>query len=288
MAAVYGFVFSRRWLSFFALCVLVAVGCGFLALWQWHRREARVAANHLVETNYDRTPMALSEVLPGDGQLPVSRTWTPVQVHGRYVPEATTLVRNRPRNGVAGHFVLVPLVQDDGRVLLVDRGWVPLGSGGSEPDAIPAPPQGEVRVVARLRPPEPAGLQRNPPPGQTYRKRPADLAEAVAERSAGAFTAGQVVTGGYGQLAAEDPAPAEALPLLARPALDEGPHLSYSLQWVAFGVMALIGFVVVVRRTAAEDDELDEPRPRTTRSRPSDEEEEDALLDAQGAAGDRR
>lgn len=286
MTDVYRFVFSRRWLGFFALCVLVALGCGLLSLWQWHRREARLAANALVVTNYDRPPATLAEALPGDGELPAERTWTPVQVAGRYIPSATTLVRNRPRDGVAGHLVLVPLLTEDGRVLVVDRGWVPLGSSGSVPEVIPAPPPGQVRVTARLRPPEAAGLQRTPPEGQTYRKRPADLAADLAARSGGRFSAGQVVAGTYGQLAAEDPAPEQPLPVLARPTLDEGPHLAYSMQWVAFGAMALIGFVVVVRRTAAHDD-LDEPPPRRARARPTDEEVEDALLDAQRPAGDR-
>lgn len=292
---MYRFLLSRRWLGFFALCVVFAIGCGFLSLWQWHRREARLAANHVVLTNWDRPPQALTAVLPDPrATLATADTWVPVQASGRYLPEATTLIRNRPRDGVAGHFVVVPFLTD-GQVLLVDRGWVPTGEHGSEPDAIPAPPAGTVTVTVRLRPPEPPApaWQQNPPPGQAFRKRPADLASALAAESGGTFTADQVITGGYGQLAAEDPAPATSPLPLEKPAVDEGPHLSYALQWIAFAIMGFIGFVVVARRTAedgpddlpaegepAGQDTLHRPgRRHGRRRRPTDEEEEDLLLD---------
>jgi hypothetical protein len=87
------------------------------------------------------------------------------------------------------------------------------------------------------------------------------------------------------------------------PSTEEGTHLSYSLQWFAFGVLMFVGFGYAARQQArnaaidAEDDvEVSEGAPRVAagapRRRPTpaprkrrkatSEEEEDALLDAQG------
>jgi hypothetical protein len=88
-----------------------------------------------------------------------------------------------------------------------------------------------------------------------------------------------------------------------KPSTDEGTHLSYSLQWFAFGVLMFVGFGYAARQQArnaaidAEDAEADaaegvflhssgpavrrRPAPRK-RKNATAEEEEDAILDAQG------
>ena len=47
------------------------------------------------------------------------------------------------------------------------------------------------------------------------------------------------------------PADAASLEPISPPALDEGPHLSYTIQWFIFSVCVLIGWVLAVRRSAA-------------------------------------
>ena len=258
MLDVYRFLFSGRWLGLLALALVVAVACVLLGSWQWHRREERLARNAEVVQNYDRDPVALEQALPDPSRFPPGGTWTPVLLEGEYVADATVLVRNRTRDGRPGYQVLVPLRTDDGPVLVVDRGFVTIGETGERPDDVPAAPQGEVSVVARLREPEPAD-GRGAPAGQAQRINPAALSAAMAGASGDRFAAADVVTGAYGDLAAEDPAPATAPLREPRPALDEGPHLSYALQWVVFAIGALVGFVVLARRTAQDD--ADDSRP---------------------------
>jgi hypothetical protein len=101
-------------------------------------------------------------------------------------------------------------------------------------------------------------------------------------------------------LASEDPRPQVAPVLLPRPQVDEGPHLSYSLQWFVFAAGCLVGYGVLARRTAADlaaERAAGEPGSRPVPPRPpvparrrrSDEEEEDALHDAaERRAADRR
>lgn len=278
---MYRFLLTRRWVGGLALAVAAAVGCVLLGTWQWGRHEDRVARNALVVQNYDRAPVDAADVLPADPagwRLPVAATWTPVRLVGAYDPAGTVLVRNRPLEGTAGYHVLVPLDTDRGARVVVDRGWVPAGEDGDRPDAVPEPPTGRVEAVVRLRPGEEAS-DRRAPDGQTYRIAPAALPAAAAGERGSAL-----VTGAYGELATERPLPAEAPVLLPRPALEEGPHLSYALQWAMFAVLALAGFVVVARRTAHDDAPPgpDRRSPRPSR-RLSDEDVEDAAVDGAAA-----
>ncbi len=278
---MYRFLLSGRWLGLLALAVVVAVACVVLGSWQWNRREERVARNAEVVANYDRDPVPLAEAVPDPASFPDGGTWTPVAVRGEYLADETILVRNRNRDGVPGYRVLVPLRTEADEVLLVDRGFVVTGETGERPDDVPAPPGGTVEVVTRLRQPEPA-TDRPAPPGQTLRITPATLLPEVVDDPGTVL-----VTGAYGDLASESPAPSTAPLREPRPALDEGPHLSYALQWVVFALGALVGFVLLARRTA-EDDAADaaaargtpRPPPPSRRRRPTTEEEEDALLDA--------
>jgi cytochrome oxidase assembly protein ShyY1 len=158
---------------------------------------------------------------------------------------------------------------------------------------VPAPPQGPTTVVARLKPAEPA-LQRGAPDGQL----------ASIDLSAYASQLGYpLLTGAYGQLASESPSVPNMPFPFPKPSTDEGTHLSYSLQWFAFGVLMFVGFGYAARQQArnaaidAEDAEAEaadgvflhssgpavrrRPAPRK-RKNATAEEEEDAILDAQG------
>lgn len=237
-----------RWLRGLALAVLVALVCCALGRWQWHRREERLAANAPLVQNYDRPAEPVASVLPAGSELAASDTWTPVRVTGTYDTDATVLVRNRPRDDQFGYEVLVPLVQADGSALLVDRGWLPAGADSAErPDSVPAPPQGEVTVVARLRPWEDDKRGRVPA-GQVTSIAPDTVTAAVDQ----AVDDPPRLLGGYALLASETPASGvepTTVPLAAeRPEVDEGPHLAYTVQWFGFALTALVVWVVAGRR----------------------------------------
>jgi len=181
---------------------------------------------------------------------------------------------------------VVPFLLSSGDAVVIDRGWLPIGNKTpGHPDSIPAPPAGEVTVVARLKASEP-DLGRGAVDGQLAS---IDLPSYATELGY------PIMTGAYGQLATESPA-VQVMPApFAKPATDEGTHLSYSLQWFAFGVLMFVGFGYAARQQArnaridAEDEEEEisalprpkAPAPRKSK-RPTAEEEEDAILDAQG------
>ncbi|MFN3923026.1 MAG: SURF1 family protein, partial [Pseudarthrobacter sp.] len=160
------------------------------------------------------------------------------------------------------------------------------------PDSVPEPPAGDVTAVVRLKHPEPE-LQRGAPEGQLAS---IDLAAYAGQLGY------PLLTGAYGQLASETPPAAEMPFPFPKPSTEEGTHLSYSLQWFAFGVLMFVGFGYAARqqaRNAAIDAEDDDgtpegsarpaggehrrrPSPPRKRKKATSEEEEDALLDAQG------
>lgn len=290
----------RRWAGIVAVALLVASGCVTAGVWQWHRHEQRSQAAALVDANHDADPVRLEEVLAPDGTLADDDVWRPVRVVGRYVG-GTVLLRNRPVSGTPAYHVLGGLEVTEGpftgSVLVVDRGWVPAGEGGDRPGDVPAPPSGEVALVARLRTAEEPS-DRAAPTGQVQALAPEQVRAAGGWDAPTLGTTAVLATEG-----GERPAGLRALP---RPDTSLGSHLSYTFQWWVFALGALGGAVVLVRRDLRDDaldaagHEPDSPHgthvhpPRTSdapsrrRRRVSAEEEEDAILDAQVAALDRQ
>ncbi|MBD8207208.1 SURF1 family protein [Microbacterium sp. CFBP 8790] len=279
------------------VAILFAIACAFLSNWQFSRNAERSEQLELVANNYDAAPVALGDLLAPGAELTPSDEWRPVRLEGRYLADEQLLVRNRAHGGSAAYEQLVPFRLDDGRTLLVDRGWLPPGNSQSLPDDIPDPPSGEVTVEVRLRPGEAAPTSgRTAEAGQV----PTINLGLVAEQT------GPLEPGAYGLLMSETPAPATAPLTVDPPSNDPGPYLSYAIQWILFALMGFgfITYVIVserrLRREDAEDDDddvvpaaapvrADEGRRRVdpvalhrSRKLPRDRDadDEDALLDA--------
>lgn len=269
------FVFSRRWLGYVAIAVAFAIACVALSNWQLARREEARAAIERVERNWDAPPVSLDSVIDDWNE---EATWTPVALTGEYLVEDQLLVRGRPNSGRAGFEVLVPFQLADGRIVVVDRGWVAAGNEQDAPDTVPSPPAGTVEIVVRLKAGEPEIAGRSAPAGQVATIHLPTVAELVG---------GEVVTTAYGLLASEDPA-VSTMPVAAtRPVANEGPHLSYAFQWLIFALMGVVALAWAIRqeyRHRNEDDPAEQARAakraqKAARKAPTDAEIEDALLD---------
>lgn len=273
---MYRFLVSARWLGWLAMVIVLAAGCVGLGRWQLDRREEVVQDIRRIEANYDAPPAPYVPGTNGFDSFDPDREWTPVTFTGTYDVAHQVVVRNRPLNGQPGYEVLTPLRLDDGTAVVIDRGWLPIGNAeAGRPDEVPAPPSGRVEVTARTKAGEPA-VNRGAPEGQVAS---IDLS-ALADR-----LDYPLQDAAYGLLALERPAAAETPVAAPKPSIDEGPHLSYSLQWFAFGVLAFVGLGYAARqqrRSDAEQDGTAPRRPPRRRRGPSSEEEEDAILDAQG------
>jgi cytochrome oxidase assembly protein ShyY1 len=279
---------ARKWLGYLGVVVVFAVVCGFLAHWQWSRHEEKMVVVHQLEQRYDAAPVPLDEAVPALDSYDPALEWQPVSMTGTYAADETLLVRNRPLNGQPGFEVLVPFRVTGGDVFVVDRGWVPTGNDQDAPDEVPAPPEGEVTVTARLKPGEPALGSRTGVPG-TNQIATVQLSEVQARVS------GTIYSAAYGLLQSETPAPAEAPVKASAPEIDTGLNLSYFVQWIMFAVGAF-AFLFYVFRQERRNRALDEEgadgdearvreaeRARRRAARPlADNDAEDELLDAAG------
>ena len=275
-----------RWTSYIAVAIVFAVACGFLSNWQFTRNADRAEQLALVARNYDAEPVALDRIIAPGTRLGAADEWRPVTLQGEYVADQQLLVRNRPHGGTAAFEVLVPFRLADGRVLLIDRGWVPPGEDQPLPDQIPAPPEGDVTVIARLRPAEQLPASgRSAPEGQVPSINPEFVAETLAPD-----VGDQLELSAYGVMVSEDPAPQTRPAPFAAPSEDPGPYLSYAIQWILFAIMGFvfIGYVIRTERRHRREDAEDrargvEPAPRDrtpARRADRDMEDEDSILDA--------
>lgn len=222
----------KRWLVWLAIVSTFAVACVALSEWQFDRRNLKVAEIALVQKNYDAPAVSISSLLPLS-ELAAENKWRSVIVSGHFMPEKSVLVRNRPNNGQPGFKQVVPFGFDGG-VILVDRGWLPTGSGGDLPDLNPLPTSAATSIVVHLLPSE-TDSHRGAPTGQ--------LADFNLSKAAGAIGI-EVDRYWYGTISGAQtatwPKPA------SKPSLDEGNHLSYALQWIVFALMAFgfLGYVI--------------------------------------------
>ncbi len=235
----YAFLLSGTWLGWLALCVAFALACVFLGHWQLDRREQAMEEINRVVANYDEPAIEYSAARELFAAPTEDDEWRVVQMTGQYRPDDTLLVRNRAHQGSIGYEVLVPFEEaGTGDILIVDRGWLPTASDdGSRPAHLPDPPAGEVELDVRVKPSE-AAIDRDAPQGQVAS---IDLPEIQDDLGY------PIMDGAYALMGEESPAPGTQPSQLSRPALDEGPHLSYSLQWYAFGLLSFIGWGYAAR-----------------------------------------
>jgi cytochrome oxidase assembly protein ShyY1 len=239
----------RELAGLLAIAVVFAIACVFLGRWQYHRFQAKYAADHLVGNNYRAHPVDIDTLLPTpSATLPGKDRWRAVKVTGQYDAAAQVVVRNRPFGGAYGYEVLAPFrPASGGSDLLVDRGWIESGTTGAAPNSIPAVPTGTVTVTAHLLPSE-ARKTTDLPQGQFDS---IDLDQIQAQT-------GTPLLRAYGVLSDQAPAAASVPALLPEP--DDGGYwgvnLSYAFQWGLFAVGALAFPFIFLRRRRrlAEED----------------------------------
>ncbi len=231
-----------RWI---ALIVAVPVGiviCLLLSDWQWNRYEGRKESNQVQSVNMAQPAADAAAVMPVGTEVNDSNRWRNVTATGRYVPSAQVLVRKKPLEGTNGFWVVTPLVTADKAVVVVNRGWVRADSDAKSTPAVPPPPAGEVTVEGRVEPSTPTP---NPAPADL----PTGQVSALDVAGIGKV-AGTSVLPGYIELTKSTPGQAGGLTPIPAPDLSEGPHLSYSMQWIAFAIMFLVGLFLLIRREA--------------------------------------
>jgi cytochrome oxidase assembly protein ShyY1 len=257
---------TPRWWGILGFTVAFAVVCVGLGQWQFDRRAQAQAAIALLDGNYDQPATELTTLITDSAEYDATEKWRTVRVTGEYLASDIVYVRTRSGLGGIGFEQLAPLKTATGEVFVVNRGWVPANGDNSAPAETPSVPSVPVTVTVRLIPGEQEIAGRDAPAGQIATIH----LETIEER-----VDAEVYRGWYGRLATESPATKSGA-TWDKPVLDEGPHLSYALQWYVFALMGFYGYGWALRKEA-RGDVLPE---RKVRAKRSDEEIEDAALDA--------
>jgi surfeit locus 1 family protein len=227
----------------FGVLLTAALLAAFVSLGWWQL--GRASEKQAVIDSFARGTQ--SSVVLGDGptvdEMP---RFQHVTTEGRYDFARQILLDNMPSSsGKPGYRVLTPLVRDGHeRLLLVDRGWVPLGPARSDLPAVFVAP--DPRTVA-------GRLDALPQPG--VRVGSAGVEGDVSWPRVLNFPRQadvEQVLGGpvESRILLLDPAAPDGYERVWRPALAFGPerHLGYAIQWFALALAAMVGFVALSLR----------------------------------------
>jgi surfeit locus 1 family protein len=220
------------------IAALLVVAAGFVRLgfWQLSRLHERRAANRVALAARAAPPVSLDQA---DSADLVGLAQHHLIATGRYDLEHDIVLRGLALDGVPGVHIVTPLLltgQD--MAVLVDRGFVPAPDAVTvNTDSLREP--GRVRVEGIALPLPSGGGQPLEHGGRTTWSR-LDLL-ALRER-----LPYPILPLYLRQL------PDSTLPSFPRrvplPPLDEGPHLSYAVQWFLFAIMVAMFGVLVVNR----------------------------------------
>jgi len=219
-------------------CVVAAGAAALFArlgVWQLHRLAERRAFNAQFEQRLAAPPVSL-EGVPGDTALAKYRR---VRVHGTLDYDHQFVITGRSREGAPGVFLITPLRPDSGaRAVLVNRGWVYSPDASSVNASLWLEP--ERTAVEGFIEPLPARLHGASQSASNPRAwRELDYARASAELPypIEPYTIVELAVG---------PRPVGAPTRMALPEMDDGPHLSYAIQWFTFAGIALYGALYLV------------------------------------------
>ena len=213
---------SRRDIVGAVVALAIALVCVGLGFWQLDRLGQRRARNAVVAARLARPPLAVEQ-----GSSPDSVRERRLVARGVYDFGRERVWPLRSFDGTPGVALVTPLRLADGSAVFVDRGWVP------SPDAHHVDPalyrEADTATVE--------GLGMIPPRGHF------DV-EIAALRDSVPYALLPFILQETG-LAAPQGLPRR----WPAPALDNGPHLGYAIQWFSFAVIIVVGTGALLRKT---------------------------------------
>lgn len=247
---------SPRMVLLHLLVLAVVLVLARLGMWQLDRHDQAVQRSQARALNeaagLDEVGRILDGVDLADTAAIATAEWRSATASGTYRPDDEVLQRGRSLGGQTGFDVLTPLDLDDGRTLLVRRGWVPFDNDLRPPVSDAAPPTGTVQVLGALERsiPQPTGgiAQRDPDEGDLDIVFNADLERLDAQL-------GGDVLPMILRLESQAPPQSGDLPRPQPvPPPDNGPHLNYAIQWFSFATIAAGMYALWLRRRVRGDE----------------------------------
>ena len=232
---MYKFLLRPKWIATHILVITLMVVMVNLATWQLDRHQQRKDFNATLVQRFEAPVRPLDELLQS-GE-PADIEWMPTAVTGTYLQGEDISLVNVSQNGAAGYDAITPLLLSNGKVILVNRGFLPLVA------EFPPAPSGEVSILGRIRATSErrTGAVTDPTTGELAEVQRIDIDRLQQQID------GELVPV-YMQLLKSTPTEAPTLSAIVDPEFGNGPHLSYTLQWLVFTLCAAGGWVALVRR----------------------------------------
>jgi cytochrome oxidase assembly protein ShyY1 len=214
----------------------------FLGFWQLNRLEQKQNTNTQVIARTALPASDVQEILgPSLSTASVAYEdlqWRVVTAKGQYLANDEVTIINRSQDATAGYSPVTPFLLEDGTVVFINRGFVPLAQ------PVPAPSSGQVTVKGYLRTSQKRTLlsavdSTDPAATEFHRLDVNLLSQRINKPSLPMYI----------QLTQETPALTSTWPAPTQlPELTEGSHFSYAMQWWFFSLVSLTGWIVVSRR----------------------------------------
>lgn len=238
--------FRFRAIPFVATVLLVALGIA-LGRWQDGRAAEKIGLQQRIAERAGAAPVVLGAEPLGAAEVELR----PVTVSGTFVRDWPLFLNNRPQEGKAGFYLIMPLrIEGTNTHVLVARGWLPRYTG--QFDRLPDfdTPAGVVTVNGMAR----AGMGKVMQLGTATPVAPRAILQNVTPEQ---FA--QASRLAVQPFFIEQSGPAPVGDKLVRnwpaPSLNVEKHQGYAFQWYALAVMALLFFVITgFRRGTKQND----------------------------------
>jgi surfeit locus 1 family protein len=229
----------RRLVFFLLFAVVLAAGCIRLGFWQLSRLSQRRARNRIVTARLAEPLVPMTALRPESSSVLRKASVTGVSDFDNEIVLAA-----RSYQGSPGVYLFTPVRRPGSdTAMLVNRGWI------YAPDGVSVDLRGWRESTTTY-----TGYAELLPLGNAQRPSGVLRREARIARQLDAATLTSMLPYPVSRLYLVATVQDTTRPVsqrvarLSSPALDEGPHLSYALQWFAFATIALVGGAVVAVR----------------------------------------
>lgn len=242
----WSFMLRPRWLASHAFALSLMALFVVAGFWQLDRRSERSETNAEIESRAAAPEVTVADALAtlpagvGVEEAGELLDYVVVADQGRFIEPVAVRVANRSQNGLAGDWIVGLYQTEDDVAILVNRGFLPRDV---EPGSIEA---GQLGLQGWLRPSHEKGPLGATDTGAGERAPRLDVTAIAARIDFDGDLAPVWVQMAGTSDQGQPPIP-EPVPL---PPRDNGPHLSYAVQWFTFTVMSAGVYGLVLRRQA--------------------------------------
>lgn len=219
-----------RWVALTVILLVFIYLFIQLSNWQFDRYDQRIIRNEQTNSALSSAPKNIDST----SQLSEMKQWEKVEITGTYLNEQSKLIRKQYLGSNLGFWIITPLEVQNDDIVLINRGWIPIGSSSSTTQSIPAAPVGRINIEGYLQ------------PFNASKAQPKDLPINQVNTIDYKYFNFDIASDFYLQLAKSSPMDNQVA-IIPLPELSNGPHLSYAIQWILFALLLPIGWYVLLR-----------------------------------------